>query len=260
MAKTSTSILRTARDGVLILSLNRPERANAFNYEMTQALLDGLKDAARDPDVRCLVLTGTGNSFSAGQDLGEIEQAGEVSYRAHLQQTYNPLIIQLRRLEKPVLAALKGGISGAALGIALACDIRIAATDANFRVGFLGIGLVPDSAVSLLLPAVVGLGVASEMVFTNHSFDAQSALKWGLVNHVVALDALEDHTLDYAVTLAHGPLRTIGLTKRAFNYAMLPNLDDVLDYEAHLQEIAKYGDEHKEGVQAFLEKRPPEFL
>jgi len=257
--EVSTTVLKERKDGVLTLTLNRPERANAFNNEMTKTLQESLKEAGRDSAVRCVVLTGAGRSFSAGQDLGEVEHAQAVNYRSHLQQTYNPLVMQLRRLEKPVLAALKGAVSGAALGIALACDLRVAADDTNFTVGFLRVGLVPDSAVSLLLPAVVGLGKASELAFTNTPFTAQQALEWGLVNRVVPRQDIETRTTEWAAELSQGPLDVMGLSKRAFNRAVLPNLEDVLDYEAHLQAIAQHGSEHKEGMQAFLEKRPPNF-
>jgi len=163
------------------------------------------------------------------------------------------------QIEKPVIAALHGAVAGAALGIALACDLRIAAEGTQFTVGFLGIGLAPDSGVSLLLPAVVGLGIASELAFTNAPFDARQALSWNLVNGVVPPEELLPQSMALAVRLARGPQPIIGLSKRAFNRAILPNLESVLDYEAHIQAIAQHSAEHREGVQAFLEKRPPEF-
>ncbi len=259
MTASSTSVFPSLDRNVLTLTLNRPARANAFNNEMTRALQAALSEAAHNPEVRCVVIAGAGSVFSAGQDLAEMEHAGSISYRAHLQQTYNPLILQLRRIEKPILAVLKGAVAGASLGIALACDMRIAASETKFSVGFLGVGLAPDSAVSLLLPAVVGLGLASELTFLNTPFDVQQALAWGLVNRVVPLDALDSQAAEWAAQLAQGPLRAIGLAKRAFNRAVLPNLENVLDYEAHLQNIAQHGAEHAEGVRAFLEKRPPRF-
>jgi 2-(1,2-epoxy-1,2-dihydrophenyl)acetyl-CoA isomerase len=240
----SDSVLLESQEGVLVVTLNRP-KANAF------------KQAARDPLVRCVLLTGSGAVFSAGQDVKEFTQAEDLSFRYHLQRTYNPLILQIRRLEKPVVAAINGAVAGAALGLALACDLRIAAAGARFVVGFLGIGLAPDSAVSLLLPALVGLGRAAECAFTNEPIAAQQALAWGLVNRVVPSEELPAAALAWAAQLARGPVHTMGLTKRDFNKAVLPNLEEVLDYEAHIQEVAGRAAEHKEGVQAFLGKRAP---
>jgi 2-(1,2-epoxy-1,2-dihydrophenyl)acetyl-CoA isomerase len=262
-ASTSVSdtVITQIQSGVMSITLNRP-KVNAFNFEMISAAQSALKQAARDPQVRCVLLTGSGSVFSAGQDITDFRQAAEeeVSFRQHLQRTYNPLILQIRRLEKPVLAAINGAVSGAALGIALACDLRIAADSARFVVGFLGIGLAPDSAVSLFLPALIGLGRAAEAAFTNAPISAQQALEWGLVNRVVPAAELQEKAFEWAAQLASGPVGAMGLAKRDFNHAVLGNLEQVLDYEAHIQEIAGRGDEHKEGVQAFLEKRTPRYI
>lgn len=244
---------------VLVLTLNRP-KVNAFDHELIFALQRALRQAERDAAVRAVLLQANGPVFSAGQELAAFDALEGGSLRPHLLTTYNPLILQLRRLEKPVLAALHGAVAGAALGVALACDLRIAAEETRFLVGFAGIGLVPDSGVSLLLPLIMGLGRASEFAFTNKPFTAQQALAWGVINRVVPLDALREEALAWAQQLAQGPVRAIGLTKRAFNRALLPHLEAVLDYEAHLQDIAFKGAEHKEGLAAFREKRPPRFL
>ena len=222
-------------------------------------LQSAFKQAERDDQVRCVLLTGSGDHFSAGQDIAVFQQNVDIPFRFHMLQTYNPLILQIRRLEKPVLAAINGIVSGAALGIALACDLRIAAEGARFVVGFTGIGLAPDSAVSLLLPTIIGLGRALEFTFSNAPITAEEALSWGLVNRVVPASKLHQQSTALAVQLAQGPMHTMGLAKRAFNKAVLSNLEQVLDYEAHLQEIAGHSPEHKEGVQAFLEKRLPRF-
>jgi 2-(1,2-epoxy-1,2-dihydrophenyl)acetyl-CoA isomerase len=141
----------------------------------------------------------------------------------------------------------------------LACDLRIAGEDARFVVGFLGIGLAPDSAVSLFLPALIGLGRATQAAFSNEPINAQQALSWGLVNRVVSSDLLETSAYGLAKALALGPVHAMGLAKREFNQAIYPHLEKVLDYEAHIQEIARSGAEHKEGVSAFIEKRTPIF-
>jgi 2-(1,2-epoxy-1,2-dihydrophenyl)acetyl-CoA isomerase len=256
---TSEIVLTELNQGVLTITLNRP-KVNAFNFEMIAATQAAFKQAAGDSQTRCVLLTGSGGVFSAGQDVSEFRQVGDVPIRYHLLRTYNPLILQIRRLEKPVLAAINGVVSGAALGIALACDLRMAADTASFVVGFLGIGLAPDSAVSLLLPTLIGLGRASEFTFSNAPIEAGPALAWGLVNRVAPAAELASQARDWARQLAQGPVGAMGLAKRDFNKAVLGNLEGVLDYEAHLQEIAGKGREHQEGVAAFLEKRPPKFI
>jgi len=251
------TLLTDLQAATLTISLNRPERANAFNFEMIAELQGVFKQAARDAQVRCVVLTGAGNSFCAGHDVTEMlaAQGQDISYREHLQQTYNPLILQIRQLEKPVIATVNGPVAGAGLGVALACDMRIAAEAALFTVGFSGIGLVPDSAVSLLLPALIGLGRATEFTFTNQPITAVQALEWGMVNQVVPENQLMDAAGKLAAGLAAGPTGAYGLTKRLFNQSMLPNLEEVLEFESELQEFASQGKEHREGVKAFLEKR-----
>jgi 2-(1,2-epoxy-1,2-dihydrophenyl)acetyl-CoA isomerase len=247
------------QNSVLTLTVDHP-KANAFNLELLGELQSAFKQAARDAQTRIIVLTGAGRIFGAGQDIEEIKAKGEsLSFRKHLLETYNPLVLQIRQIEKPVLAAVNGPCAGASLGIALACDLRIAADTARFVVGFTGIGLVPDSAVSLLLPALIGLGRASEFTFSNQPISAEKALAWGLVNRVVPFEHLMDGTGQLAAQLAAGPVGAFGLSKRLFNKAVLPNLEEVLDYEAHIQEIAGKRPEHKEGVAAFLEKRSAKF-
>jgi 2-(1,2-epoxy-1,2-dihydrophenyl)acetyl-CoA isomerase len=250
-------LLTEIKADVLSLTLNR-SKVNALNTELISALQSGFRQAERDPRVRCVLLSGRGNTFSAGQDLKEF-RPGEASIREHLLRTYNTLVLQIRRLEKPVLAAINGSVSGAALGIVLACDLRLAADTARFVVGFGGIGLAPDSAVSLLLPALIGLGRATELTFSNAPIDAEQALAWGMVNRVAPASELADQAAALAAALASGPIHSMGLAKRAFNKAVLWNLEQVLDYEAYLQEIAGQGAEHKEGARAFLEKRLPNF-
>lgn len=254
----SEFVLTQLDAGVFSITLNRP-KANAFNAEMIAATQEAFRQAAREPRARCVLLTGSGTVFSAGQDVREVKEAEDQSFRHHLLHTYNPLVLQIRRLEKPVLAAVNGAVAGAGLGIALACDLRIAAQSARFVVGFQGIGLAPDSAVSLLLPALIGLGRAIEFTFTNQPINSEQALAWGLVNRVVTDEELPGAALAWAQQLASGPVGAYGLAKRDFNKAVLANLEQVLDYEAHIQEIASRGAEHKEGVQAFLEKRPARF-
>ena len=244
-------------DAILTISLNRPERANAFNFEMLHALQAALDQVTEDEKIRCVVLTGRGKSFCAGHDVSEMlaAQGEETSYQKHLQETYNPLILQIRELELPVVAAVNGPVAGAGLGIALACDLRLAADTASFTVGFSGIGLVPDSGVSLLLPALIGLGRATEYTFTNQPIGADQALKWGLVNRVIPETKLPSETRSIAAELVAGPVGAFGLTKRLFNHTILPDLAEALKLESELQEVASKGKEHADGIKRFLDKR-----
>jgi 2-(1,2-epoxy-1,2-dihydrophenyl)acetyl-CoA isomerase len=255
----SEMILRELKDGVLILTLNRP-KANAFDTPMVAELQNALKDAKKDASIRCILLKASGKLFSAGQDVTEFGGDGHVSFRKHLQKNYNPLILQMRQLEKPILCAIQGAAAGASLGIVLACDLRIGTTDARFVVGFGGIGLAPDSAVSLMLPAIIGLGRAAQAAFFNEPIGAEQALAWGLLNVIVPAEQLDDFALVWAKKLAAGPVGAMGLTKRDFNRAIIPQLEEILDYEAHNQEIAGLGSDHKEGLAAFVEKRAPDYV
>ena len=244
--------------GVFVITLDRP-KANALNLEMVRSLREALKSAGQQPEARAVLLRAAGTTFSGGQDVFEILQAEGQSYRKHLLESYNPLVLQIRQLSLPVVAEIQGTVAGAALGLVLACDLRIASDDARFVVGFLGIGLAPDSAVSLLLPALIGLGRATEAAFSNEPVPARQALSWGLVNRLAPPEMLSTAAFEVARKLASGPVHAMGLSKRDFNRAVFPHLEQILDYEAYIQEIASLGAEHKEGVRAFVEKRLPDW-
>jgi len=254
----TSSILTSLEHSVLTLTLNRPSRANAFDFDMNTALRAALETAAQDSQTRCVVITGAGKVFSAGQDITEMRRGGEISYREHLEETYNPLILQIRGMGKPVLAAVNGPCAGAALGVALACDVRIAHPRAFFVVGFGGIALAPDSGVSLLLPAAIGLARAQEYFYSNRPISAWQARRWGMVNQIGwwNFEALIRQT---AKTLSEGPREAFALGKRAFNQSILPNLAAALNFEGQLQEQAGKSAEHQEGVAAFLAKRKPRY-
>jgi 2-(1,2-epoxy-1,2-dihydrophenyl)acetyl-CoA isomerase len=253
------TILTEFKDGIYTITLDHP-KVNALNLEMVKSLQGAFKAVAQQQSARVVLLRGGGDVFSAGQDVYEMLNVEGESYRKHMLETYNPLVVQIRRLDLPVLAEIHGTVAGAALGLVLACDLRIASEEARFVMGFLGIGLAPDSAVSLFLPALIGLGRATEMAFTNEPITAKQAQSWGLVNRVVPAGTLHTNTLEIAKALAMGPIHAMGLAKRDFNKAIYPHLEQVLDYEAHIQEIARSGAEHKEGVRAFVEKRTPDWV
>jgi 2-(1,2-epoxy-1,2-dihydrophenyl)acetyl-CoA isomerase len=256
---TDDMVITNLIDGVYTITLNRP-KANAFNKPLITSLRNAFKEAAKNKEIRSVVLTANGKLFSAGQDLVELDglETAE-SLREHLLSTYNPLILQIRKLEKPVLAVVNGPVAGAALGIVLACDLRIASDNALFIFGFNGIGLAPDSAVSLLLPALIGLGRATEAAFFNKPISAEQAHHWGLINHLTSLDELAEVATQWGNKLAAASVYAMGLTKRVLNKSILPNLEEVLEYESYIQEIAVASADHKEGLSAFLEKRSPTF-
>ncbi|HLF25894.1 MAG TPA: enoyl-CoA hydratase-related protein [Anaerolineae bacterium] len=255
-----STLLYELADGVALITLNRPDVRNAFNDQMSEELQAALKAAERAAAARCLVLTGAGAGFCAGQDLAAIRDRGEgISFRDHLQHTFNPIVAKLASIEKPVIAAVNGAAAGAGLGLALACDFRYASDNAKFRMAFIGVALAPDSGASFFLPRLIGLGRALEMAYTNALLDAQSALALGLVNKVLPADQLMPATLDLARKLAQAPTKSLGLTKRAMSHALTTTLAEALDYEAHLQAIAGRSADHDEGVNAFLEKRKPNF-
>lgn len=258
-----STLLYDQSDSVGTITLNRPDKSNAFDDTLIGELIDVLKTAERDAQVRALVITGAGKNFCAGQDLGPMleryKSSEGVSFGAHLRKSYNVIIGRIRALDKPVIAAVNGAAAGAGLGLACACDLRHASETARFRMAFVGIALAPDSATSFLLPRIIGLGRATEMAMTNELIDAPTALQYGLVNRLFKPDELLPKTHEFAAKLAQAPTKSIGLTKRAFNRGLSIDLDGALENEAMLQEIAGRSADHLEGVQAFVEKRAPQF-
>ncbi|MBI4787445.1 MAG: enoyl-CoA hydratase/isomerase family protein [Chloroflexi bacterium] len=258
-----STLLYEKSDGVGTITLNRPDKSNAFNDTLIAEMIDALKTVERDGEVRAVVITGAGKNFSAGQDLGPLvaryKTPGGINFGTHLRESYNLIIARIRALEKPVIAAVNGAAAGAGLGLVCACDLRHASENAKFRMAFIGIALAPDSGTSFLLPRLIGLGRATEMALTNELIDAEKALQFGLVNRVFKGDELLPHTHEFAAKLAQSPTRGIGLTKRAFNRALTADLEGALENEAYLQEIAGHTADHFEGVTAFIEKRAPQF-
>jgi len=244
---------------VLTLTLNRPDALNSFTIELKEALLAGLKDAARDRQVRALIVTGAGRAFSAGQDLKERQGPGVADLGTELRTRYNPIILTMRRLEKPIVGAINGVAAGAGCSVALACDIRVASDKASFMQAFGRVGLVPDTGSSWFLPRLVGYARAAEMVFTADPIDAPTAERIGLVNRVVAADRLLEEAMTLANRLAEAAPLALALAKRGLNRALDTGLEEALEFEAQLQTIAGRSADHAEGVAAFVEKRPPRF-
>ena len=247
-----------ADDGVLVLTLNRPDVLNAFDASLKRALLDAVKSAGRDRAVRAVVLTGAGRAFSAGQDLRERGDA-KVDYSATLRGEYNPIVLAMRRLEKPIVAAVNGVAAGAGFSLALACDLRIASENATFGAAFGRVGLVPDSGMSWFLPRLVGPARAAEIVMLGAPVDAATAHGIGLVNRVVPADVVLDTAREMAGRLAASAPLALALAKRALNRTWESDLDAALEHEAALQGIAGRSADHAEGLAAFRDKRQPRF-
>jgi 2-(1,2-epoxy-1,2-dihydrophenyl)acetyl-CoA isomerase len=226
---------------------------------MGQELLEALKTSARDNDVRCLIITGSGRAFSAGEDIqdlrGQYEKGENPNLGERLVHKYNPIINQIRQMEKPIIAAVNGVAAGGGAGIAYSCDIRIGTENAKFIQAFIRIGLAPDSGTSFFLPRLVGFGKALELSLTGDEITSKEAERLGLVSKVVPPEQLMASARQLAIKLSQGPTKAIGLTKRALNKSISSDLQTVLQYESYLQEIAGGTTDHIEAVRAFFEKR-----
>jgi 2-(1,2-epoxy-1,2-dihydrophenyl)acetyl-CoA isomerase len=253
-----SNVVLTRREGsVLTITLNRPDVYNALNRDVHEGLAAAL-DAASDPEVRAVVLTGAGRGFCSGQDLREFSDlSGGV--RAALEETYHPNVRAIRALEKPVLAAVNGACAGAGLSLALACDVRIASSEASFVPGFIGIGLVPDAGSTWFLHRLLGFSRAFEWMVSNRRLSADEALIWGLVSEEVPAERFAQRVAELAEWYASLPTRAVAMTKQLFEHAYTASLDEQLELEAALQQAATKTEDFSEGVQAFLEKRLPGF-
>lgn len=254
MAYSTIEVLK--ENSVTTIKLNRPQKMNAVNETMCLELLNVFTNAVGDKHCRCLVLTGAGKAFCAGQDLGDLGG----SFLDIIQRRYAPLILQMRRLPKPILASINGVAAGAGFSLALACDLRIASRAASFHPAFSKIGLVPDSGNSFYLPKLVGPSKALELYWLAELISATKALEMGLINFLTTAGKLSEDTNKLAFKLAQGPTRAFGLTKNLVNESLNLSLEQMLIEEAQSQEIASKTVDHKEGLKAFLEKRSPKFL
>jgi 2-(1,2-epoxy-1,2-dihydrophenyl)acetyl-CoA isomerase len=256
-----TDILFDVTDGVGTITLNRPEVLNSFRRTMARELLVTLDRVALDDTIRSVVVTGAGRGFCAGQDLAEampkdgaMPDLGDI-----VRDSYNPVILALRTLEKPVLCAVNGVAAGAGANLAFACDIVFASSAATFVQSFAKIGVIPDSGGTFLLPRLVGLHRANVMTMLAEKMTAEQARDWGLVYMVTAPENLLETAMGTAKHLATQPTRGLGLTKRGFNHSLGVDLADQLNFEEELQREAGRTEDYAEGVHAFLEKRKPVF-
>jgi len=257
----SSEINTHLAEGVLHITLNRPDALNSLNASMHQALQRAF-DRAQNTDVRAVLLTGNGRGFCAGQDLSE-QSPEHKDYDPDLGQTiekyYNPLIRKITQLPKPVICAVNGVAAGAGVSLALACDIVFAARSAKFIQAFAKIGLIPDSGSTWFLPHLIGPARAMALALTAEPVSAEKAQQWGLIWQVTEDDQLLETAHQLAIELAQGPTFSFGLTKQAIHAASTQSLNDQLELEKAFQRRAGFSRDFQEGVQAFLEKRKPNF-
>jgi 2-(1,2-epoxy-1,2-dihydrophenyl)acetyl-CoA isomerase len=254
-------LLMEKRDGVGTLTLNRPEKLNALNDELDFKMKDALKEMEKDNGIKVVIITGAGRGFSAGADLHSrsisFEQAQKPSLGTVLRHKLNPIILKIRMMEKPVIASVNGVAAGAGMSLALACDFRFAAESASFIQAFSKIGLIPDAGSTFLLSRLIPPTKAFELMITGDRLSAKQAHALGLLNRVCSDENLADEVMEFAKGLTAGATLAYALTKRAFNRAMFYDVEELLENEATLQELAGKSDDFSEGVKAFNDKREP---
>lgn len=257
------TLRRGASNGAeLRIELNRPDRMNAWDRQLGVELLGTIEEATDDEGVRTVTITGTGRAFSAGADLKagfEPSPQGHPDVESRLREIYHPIIAGIRRMPKPVLAAVNGPAAGIGCSLALACDLIVARESAYLMLAFVNIGLVPDGGSSLLVPSRVGFARAAEMAMLGERVPARQALEWGLINRVVADGEFEAEVDALAERLATGPTTSYAGTKRQLNAWVYSRMDEQLALEASIQQEAAASGDFAEGVQAFLERRPARF-
>jgi len=253
-----TSILFEKKDGVGIITLNRPDVLNSFDIPMGQSMRKALEECRDDGSIRAIYITGNGRAFCAGQDLEEAIAEDGPGIGTIVDETYNPIITLIRTIEKPVICGVNGTAAGAGANIALACDVTFAVEKASFIQAFSSIGLIPDSAGTFYLPRLIGMQRAAAMMFSGAKVKATEAESMGMIFRSVEGDSLVE-AMDFAKAMAERPTKGIGLTKRLLNASWQNDLAGQLDMEKALQIEAAASADHHEGVQAFLEKRKPVF-
>jgi 2-(1,2-epoxy-1,2-dihydrophenyl)acetyl-CoA isomerase len=254
------SLLYDVKDAVCTITLNRPDVYNAFNEELSAELIDALKKTAKDDAIRVVVLTGAGKAFCSGQDLQDVKKAdGKRSLGESVLRRYNPMILGVREMPKPVICRLNGVAAGAGASLAMACDIIVAAESASLVQAFANIGLVLDSGSSFLLPQLIGYNKAFEFCTLGSKVTAAEAHKLGIINKLVAAEELDAAVKEFTDRYGVAAPRAMAMIKKMLNKGLSSNLREMLQYEAYNQEIAGSTEDYKEGVSSFIEKRKPVF-
>lgn len=254
------SITKEIKDKIAYLTLNRPEVFNSFNREMALLLQSELDDAEKSSEIRAIVIVGNGKAFCAGQDLKEVTSPElNPGFKKILEEHYNPIISRIRNIEKPIIAAVNGVAAGAGANIALACDVVVASENASFIQAFSKIGLVPDSGGTFFLPRLIGFQKASALMMLGDKISAHEAERLGMIYKVVAAENLSQEVNNIASILSNMPTKALGLTKRLLNESMDNSLENQLELEGKLQIESAQSEDYAEGVDAFVNKRKPEF-
>lgn len=253
-----SSILFEIKDSIGLITLNRPDKLNSFNREMSLLFQEKL-DACKSKDVRCVYITGAGKAFSAGQDLAEVVDPNGPGMGRILSEHYNPIVERIRKLEKPVVAAVNGVAAGAGANIALVCDIVVASASASFIQAFSKIGLIPDSGGTHTLPRLIGWQKASALMMMGEKVSAPDAERMGMIYKVFADDSFAENAMNIAVYLSQMPTKGLAYTKQVLSMSFTNTLDQQLQDEDVFQQRAARTKDYKEGVAAFLEKRKPGF-
>lgn len=243
---------------VMIITLNRPKSLNAFSPEMILTLTEALKDAQSNDEVRAIILSGSGRSFSAGGDVKTMGEASATKVYDHIGKL-NECILTFKETEKPIIAAVHGFAAGAGFNLALACDLIIAADDSKFALSFSQVGLISDGGGSYFLPRLIGPYLAKQFFFSADPIPAERLYQLGVINQLVPLEQLQESVLEMAIKLAHGPSKAYGMQKKLIEHSLTASLEEILEQERITQTLMVTTEDHQEGIQAFKEKRRPHF-
>lgn len=243
--------------GVAWISLNRPDKLNAFSEQLNKEVQQSIKQASRDKEVRCLVITGEGRAFCSGQDLQGVNE--DMDHGEVLRRFYNPMVLELHKCKKPVIAAVNGVAAGAGMSLALACDFRLLSDKASFLEAFIHVGLVPDAGNLYFLPKLIGHAKAMELAVLGEKVNAQEAKELGLATKVIPIEKWQDEITAFAERLASMPTAAIAIIKKNLKASWESTLEECLERDAQGQRLAGLTLDHKEGVAAFMQKRKPVF-